>query len=87
MLQAELRISFGFAIDERAEAELLNEAPKFPERCCALVQVDKVCPDAALREESQRLSRVRALFDPEDLNFHRLHRLVIDREPPCQRGP
>src|SRR5690349_2424255 len=68
--EAQLRKAPGVAVDERAYAELLGEAPQLAGRGGALVQIDEVGLDPALGEEAQRGAGVGALADPEDLDFH-----------------
>jgi hypothetical protein len=80
VLESELEISLGFSIDELIEPEFLHEAPELSERRRSLVQIDKMRLDSTLGEESERFACVRALFHAEDLNFHQLHQLVIDRD-------
>jgi predicted alpha/beta-fold hydrolase len=71
-------ITTRLAVDERIEAELLDESLELAQRSRALVEIHEMCLDSTLGEESQRLAGLGALFHPEDLNFHRMRWSVID---------
>src|SRR5580765_5590824 len=58
------------AIDERLHAELLRETPELAGRGRAFLQVHEVGLDAPFGEEAEGLSRLAALPDAENLDFH-----------------
>ena len=70
MLQAELLVPFRLAVDERFEAEALNEALQFAFRGSAFGEIDKVCADPSLGEEPQCLPCLCAFLEAEYLDFH-----------------
>ena len=72
MPEPQVLITRRVRVDQRADAELLRETAKLPERCSPLIEVDEMSLDPSLGKESQRLSRVRALSYAEDLYFHSL---------------
>jgi peptidyl-prolyl cis-trans isomerase A (cyclophilin A) len=57
-------------VEHGLDAEPLHEATQFARRCRAYGEIYEVCPDAAFGEKAQRLARVRALANAEDLYFH-----------------
>src|SRR5215467_4580130 len=79
--QAERPVAHALAIDQRAGAELVGEAPELAARRRALLQVDEVHGDAALLEEALGLARVLAVGEAEDLRLDRRHIVVMWRHP------
>src|SRR2546425_986579 len=71
--EAERLEARALAVDQRAGAELLGEAPELAARRRALLQVDEVHGDAALLEEALRLARVLAVGEAEDLGLEGDH--------------
>ncbi len=70
VLEPRIEVGARFAVDQRVDPELLDEATQLPRRCRTLGEIDEVRPDASLGEETERLARVGALFHAEDLDFH-----------------
>ena len=68
--EAEIGEAPGVAVDQRLDAELLGEAAELAGRGRALLEVHEVGLDATLGEEAERLPRLGALPDAEDLDFH-----------------
>jgi hypothetical protein len=73
-MQPQIRKPSRTSVDKRLSAELLRKTPELTHGRGAHVQINVVCLDSALREEPQRLARVRAFVDSEDLNFHAIIR-------------
>lgn len=67
--KAQLAVGARLMVDQRAYAELLDEAPQLAGRSSTLDEIHEVRLHAALGKEPQGFSRVRALLNTEDLNF------------------
>src|SRR5690606_18684114 len=71
--------------DQRVDAELLRQSPQLAGRGRAPGQIDEVRPDPSLREEAERLPRVGAFPDAEDLHVHVLSLLPAKHRSPVRR--
>lgn len=70
MSEPELVEALGLAIDQRINAELLNEPLEFSLGGRTFEQVHEVRPNPALGEKPERLPRFGTFLHAEDLNFH-----------------
>ena len=69
-MHPELAEAGRIAIHELIDAELLDEPLEFPERHFAFSEIDEVDADASFGEKPLCLSRICALPEAKDLNFH-----------------
>ena len=72
-VQAEGAEALAAPVDQGGGAEALGEAPELTARGRALPEVHEVDRDSPLREEAERLARVLAVLEAEDLNRQLRH--------------
>ena len=70
MAQSELVVALRLGIDQRFDAESLNEALQLALRHGPLYEVHEVRADPALGEKTKRLACACALLSPKNLDFH-----------------
>ena len=70
MMQTQLEEAFRRSVDQRFDPKPLHEAIQFPDGKRALGEIDEMCSNATLREETKGLTRIGALLDSEYLHFH-----------------